>query len=103
MELAPKAQALKGKGIFGHFEIRVPVMASPGIFKRFFLIADAMLFCQNTHKTGNNAVKMSLAFQDITQFESFTGLNLLEYAFCVITPGKQMLYNFIQWCLIIFC
>ena len=58
-----------------------------------------MLFCQNTPKTGNNAVKMSLPFQDITQFESFTGLNLLEYAFSVIAPGKQMLYNFIPWCL----
>ena len=37
-----------------------------------------MLFHQNTYKTENNAIKMSPAFQDITQFERFTGLNLLE-------------------------
>ena len=43
-----------------------------------------MLFCQNTYKTGNNAVKMSRAFQDITQFERFTDVNLLEYALNVI-------------------
>ena len=37
---------------------------------------------QNTRKTVNNAVKMSLVFQDIARFERFTDLNvltLLEY------------------------
>ena len=43
-----------------------------------------MLFCQNTGKTGNNAVEMSQAFQDIARFERFTDLNLLAYAFNVI-------------------
>ena len=43
-----------------------------------------MLFCQNTCKTGNNAVKMSQAFHDIAQIERFTDLNLFKYAFNVI-------------------
>ena len=43
-----------------------------------FLTTDPTLFRQNTYKTENNAIKMSPAFQDITQFERFTGLNLLE-------------------------
>ena len=42
------------------------------------------MFRQNTCKTENNAVKMSLAFQDIAWFKRFTGLNLLEYVFNVI-------------------
>ena len=40
-----------------------------------------MLFCQNTWKTGNNAVEMSLTFQDI---ECLTDLNLFKYSFNVI-------------------
>ena len=40
-----------------------------------------MLFCQNTGKTGNNAIEMSHAFDDIAQFEHFTDLNLFKYAF----------------------
>ena len=42
------------------------------------------MFRQNTQKTGNNAIEMSKAFQDITCFERFTDLNLLEYTFNVI-------------------
>ena len=49
---------------------------------------DAMLFCQNTRKTGNNAVEMSQAFHNITQFECFTDLNLFKYAFNV-TQNRQ--------------
>ena len=45
---------------------------------------DAMLFHRNTHKTGNNAIEMSQAFQDIAWFECFRYLNLLEDAFNVI-------------------
>ena len=45
---------------------------------------DAMLFWQNARKTGNNAVKMSQAFQVIAQFDRFRDLKLLEYAFNVI-------------------
>ena len=37
-----------------------------------------MLFHWNTHKTGNNAVKMSQAFHDITRFKHFTDLNLFK-------------------------
>ena len=43
-----------------------------------------MLFCQNTHKTGNNAVEMYQAFHNIAWFERFTDLNLFKYAFNVI-------------------
>ena len=45
-------------------------------FLEVFSTADAMLFERNAHKTGNNAVEMSQAFQDITWFEHFTDLNL---------------------------
>ena len=58
-----------------------------GIFRDFqevFSTADAMIFCQNTHKTGNNAVEMSQAFHDIAWFERFTDLILFKYAFNVI-------------------
>ena len=44
-----------------------------------------MLFRQNTHKTGNNAVEMQ-AFHDIARLECFTDLNLLtgKYVFNAI-------------------
>ena len=45
---------------------------------------NAMLFCHNTRKTGNNAIEMSQVFHDIAQFERFTDLNLFKYAFSVI-------------------
>ena len=38
----------------------------------------ATLFHQNTHKTENNAIKMSQAFHDITQFECFTDNNYMH-------------------------
>ena len=44
---------------------------------------DAMLFLQNTHNNGNNAIKMSQAFHDIARFECFTDLNLFKYAVTV--------------------
>ena len=44
----------------------------------------AFYLCQTTGKTGNNAVKMSQVFHDITQFERFTILYLFKYAFNVI-------------------
>ena len=61
-----------------------------------------MLFRQNTRKTGNNAVEMSQALQDIAQFERVTDLNLLEYAFNVIQTGKRMLYNYFYLMMLIF-
>ena len=50
---------------------------------------DALLLCQNTCKTGNNAVKMSHVFHDIAQFENFSDLNLFKYAFSVIQNWKM--------------
>ena len=61
-----------------------------------------MLFRQNTRKTGNNAVKMSQAFQDIAQFERFTDLNLLEYAFNVIQNWETDALQFYSM-MLIFC
>ena len=63
---------------------------------------DAMLFRQNTRKTGNNAVEMSQAFQDIAQFERFTDLNLLEYAFNVIQNWETDALQFYSM-MLIFC
>ena len=67
-----------------------------GVFKRYFSTADAMLLCQNTCKTGNNAVKMSQAFHDITQFECFTDPNLFKYAFNVIHHHYSLVHVLIS-------
>ena len=45
-----------------------------------------MLFHQNTHKPGNNAVEMSQAFHP--QLECFTDVNLLQNAFKVTQNGE---------------
>ena len=74
---------LRTEGSRDILKIRVSEIAFPGVFK-VFLTTDATLFRQDTCKTGNNAIKMSLAFQDIAQFERFTDLNLLEDALNVI-------------------
>ena len=60
--------------------------------------AEAMLFHQNTCKTGNNAVETSQAFHDLARFESFTDLNCLNnYAFNIIQNWEmdalQILFN----------
>ena len=67
-----------------------------GVFKRYFSTADAMLLCQNTCKTGNNAVEMSQAFHDISQFECFTDLNLFKYAFNVIHHHYSLVHVLIS-------
>ena len=54
---------------------------------------------RNTHKTGNNAIKMSQAFQDIAHFEHFTDPNLLKYAFNVIQNWNTNSLQFFRWCL----
>ena len=54
-----------------------------------------MLFRQNTQKTGNNAVEMSQAFQDIAQFTHFTDLNF-EYAFKVIQKWEMVFYLMVE-------
>ena len=46
--------------------------------------ATGILFRQNTRNTGNKAMEMLQAFDDIAQFEHFTDLNLFKYAFNVI-------------------
>ena len=53
-------------------------------FQDVFSTADAMIFSQNTCKTGSNAVEMSQMFHEIKQFKCFTDLNLFKYAFNVI-------------------
>ena len=75
---------LRAEAIRDSLEFRVSEMPFPGVLKRYFSTADALLLCQNTCKTGNNAVKMSQAFHDVAQFECFTDLNLFKYAFNVI-------------------
>ena len=84
LELAPKAQVLECRGIQGHFENCSLGNGVPRGFQEVFSTVDAMLFRPNTRQTGNNAIEMSQAFQDIAQFERVTDLNLLEYAFNVI-------------------
>ena len=56
-------------------EFRVSETLFPGVFKRYFSIADAMLLRQNTRKTGNDAVKVSQAFHNMAWFERFTDLD----------------------------
>ena len=53
-------------------------------FQEAFSTMDAILFYQNTRNTGNSAVEMLQAFDDIAKFERLTGLNLFKYAFNVI-------------------
>ena len=64
--------------------------------------AEAMLFHQNTCKTGNNAVETSQAFHDLARFESFTDLNCLNMRLISFKTGKWMLYKFYSMVLI-FC
>ena len=75
-------------------EFRVSETPFPEVFKRYFSTANAMLLCQNTRKTGNNAVEMFQAFQDMAPFKRFTGLNLFKYVFNVIQKkGKRKEWN----------
>ena len=55
----------------------------------------AMLFHQNTGKTGNNTIEMSQVFRNITWFKHFTNLNLFKYVFNVIQDWEtNAKYNF---------
>ena len=71
-------------------------------FREVFSTADAMLFCRNTRKTGNNAVEMSHAFHDIARFERFSDLNLFKYAFNIIQTWETDALQFYSMVLI-FC
>ena len=84
LELSPKALVLEGRGIQGHFKIQsLRNGISRGVEEVFFT-ADAMLFCQNTSKTGNNAIEMLQTLHYMAQFKRFTDLNLFKYVFNVI-------------------
>ena len=61
-----------------------------------------MLFRHNTRNTGNNAIEMSQAFQDIARFERFTNLNVFKYAFNVIQNRNMDASQFYSMVLI-FC
>ena len=75
-------------------------MAFPGVSKRYFpQWTPHVLFCQNTHKTGNNALEKSQVFHHIARFERFRDLNLVKYAYSVIQNWERMLYNYIRRCL----
>ena len=63
---------------------------------------DAMLFRQNTRKTGNNAIEISQAFHDITQFEHFTDLHLFKYVFNLIQNWETDALKF-YYMVLIFC
>ena len=62
----------------------------------------AMLFHQNTGKTGNNAIEMSQVFHNITWFKHFTNLNLFKYAFNVIQDWEMDALFFFSMVLINF-
>ena len=99
LELTPKAQILRGRGIQGHFENQSLRNGVSRSFQEVFSTTDAMLFCQNKRKTENNAVKMSQAFQDIAEFERLTDLSCQNIHSMSFKTGKRMHYNFIRWCL----
>ena len=92
-----KAQVLEGRGTQRHFEIQ---SLGNGIFwgfqEVFSTTADAMLFRQNTRKTGNNAVETDCRNVPGSLFERFTDLNQFKYAFNVNQNWEKMLYNFLQ-------
>ena len=78
MELAPNARVLEGRGIQGYFEVQSLGNGVSRGFEEVFSTADAMLFCQKTRKTGNNAIEMSQVFHDIARFKCFTDINLFK-------------------------
>ena len=82
LELTVKAQALEGRGTRGILNLRNGISRG---FQEVFSTVDAVLFHQNTHKTGNKfAIAMSQAFHNIAWFARFIDLNLFKYAFSVI-------------------
>ena len=52
-----------------------------------------MLLGQNTRNTGNNAIKMSQAFHNITRCKLFTDLNQFNMHSMSFKTGTRMLYN----------
>ena len=82
--LIRNSRQLEGRGIQGYFEIQSLGNGVSRGFQEVFSPVDTKLFRQNTHQTGNNAIKMSQAFHNIAWFERFTDLNLFKYVFNVI-------------------
>ena len=74
MELAQRHKFLRAEASGDILKFRVSKMVFPGVFRRYFPTADAaMLFRQNTRKTGGNIdVETSQAFHNIARFERFT-------------------------------
>ena len=94
LNFSKKFTFLSGK-LITEFTSPIAKSTSPGLLDTtFFARWDAMLFRENTHKTRNNAVKMSQVFHDIEWFERFTDLNLFKYASVSFKTG-----NFIRRCL----
>ena len=65
LELTTKAQILEGRGIQGHSENQSLGNGVSRGFQEVFLTTNTIVFRQNTQKTGNNAIEMSEAYQDI--------------------------------------
>ena len=76
LELTTKAQVLEGRGIKVHSENQSLGNGISRGFQEVFLTENTTVFCQNTQKTGSNAIEMSEAYQDIACFERFSDLNL---------------------------
>ena len=102
LELTTKAQVLEGRGIQGHSENQSLGNGISRGFQEVVLTANTIVFRQYTEKTGNNAIEMSEAFQDIACFERFTDLNLLEYTFNLIQNWEMDAVQFFSM-MLIFC
>ena len=102
LELAAKAEVLESRGIQAHFEIQGLRNGISRGFQEVFSAVDAMLFCQNTCKTGNKAIEMSQASHDIAWFKTFTDPNLFKRAFNVIQNWNMDNLQFYSMVLI-FC
>ena len=94
--LHQRHKCLRVKASRDILNFRVSEMPFPGVFNSYFSTADALLLCQTTGTTGNNAVEMSQVFHYITQFER---LNMRAMWF---KTGKRTLYQFYSMVLI-FC
>ena len=94
-------KVLKAEASGNILKFRVSEMPFPLGFQEVFSTAEAMLFSQNTCKSGKHAVEMSQAFHNIPRFKCFTDLNLFKYVFNVIqnweTEGLQIFFDGAYW------
>ena len=92
VQLAPRHRCLRAEASRDILKFRVLEMPFPRVFKRYFHCGHHVVsseYIENTRKTGNNVVKMSQAFHDITQLKHFTDLNLFKYEFNVMIQNWQ--------------